>query len=266
MVVCRVSRAKIRSIPSPPVHVMSDLDHGFSESDEGGEGPFDPGPPPEPGPQPVGEDGQFTQRIQHQAVSARVPEAVASGVFASAALVLNGPHEFIIDFLQSVSRPSLVAQRIVLPLSVVPSVVDAIRRNLDAYRQRFGSPPELPRPPRDAQPPSVQEIYEQLKLPDDAMGGTYANTVMITHGPSEFCFDFIASFYPRAQVGARVYMAAPQVPRLLDTLSRSYQQYQEKINPDDWDRSLAPELDFDDLPPPHDPLEPPPLDEEGPIV
>ena len=77
--------------------------------------------------------------------------------------------------------------------------------------------------------PPVEEIYSQLKLPDELLSGAYANAVMIAHTPAEFCFDFITNFYPRSSVSCRVYLSAPQVPALLNTLSRSYQQYQQKL-------------------------------------
>lgn len=179
-------------------------------------------------PQSVGDSGQFTQRLKYQQVSARVPESVARGVFSTGALVLNGPHEFIVDFLQAVTRPQQVAARVVLPPTIMFSIVRALRQNLDNYISRFGAPPELPKPPPNFRPPSIDEIYDQLKLPDDVASGVYANTVMITHSVTEFCFDFITSFYPRSAVATRIYMSAPQIPRLLETLERSYTQYQQR--------------------------------------
>ncbi|MEX0741837.1 MAG: DUF3467 domain-containing protein [Phycisphaeraceae bacterium] len=242
--------------------------------------------------------GQFSQRIRHEQVSARVPEEISRGVFATGALVLNGPHEFIIDFLQSVTRPHQVVARVVLPTTIMQSMVRAMQQNFDNYTKRFGPMPELPTPPTatdaDAEaksdapadagqssaesagldasvppsdtgdpgstqtptpstpsaggydsgfsdeaspgeppaaptPPSVEEIYGQLKLPEEVATGTYANTVMITHSPAEFCFDFITSFYPRSTVTARIFMSAAQVPRLHATLSRSFDQFKQKV-------------------------------------
>ena len=58
--------------------------------------------------------------------------------------------------------------------------------------------PEKPRP--------VQEIYDDLKIPEDVVSGVYANTVMVGHTPVEFGLDFITSFIPHAAVSARVWM------------------------------------------------------------
>ena len=187
--------------------------------------------PPEsdPPPNPSGDPGPYTQEIRHSQVSARVPEKVGRGVFSTGALVLQGPHEFVIDFVVRMANPHQVAARVVLPISLLPSFLAALRENLNNYQSKFGPPPALPPPPPGVTPPPIDEIYDQLKLPDDMLSGTYANAVMIAHSPSEFCFDFITNFYPRSAVSSRVYLSAPQVPGLLNTLARSFQQYQEKM-------------------------------------
>src|SRR6185369_17655694 len=84
--------------------------------------------------------------------------------------------------------------------------------------------------PAPAQPepaaPQIDDIYDQLKLPDEMLSGAYANAVMIGHTQWEFWFDFITTFYPRSAVSSRVFMAAPQVPRLLETLASAYQKFE----------------------------------------
>ena len=61
------------------------------------------------------------------------------------------------------------------------------------------------------------------------LGGVYANGAMIVHTQAEFCLDFIANFYPRSAVAARIYLAAAQVPMLMNSLNQSWQQYQQKM-------------------------------------
>ena len=72
--------------------------------------------------------------------------------------------------------------------------------------------------------PTPQEIYDDLKIPDSALSGAYANGVMIAHGTSEFSLDFLTNFYPQSAVSARVFLAAGQVPRLLDSLQQAMRQ------------------------------------------
>jgi hypothetical protein len=209
---------------------------------------------------------QPVQQIQHSSATARIPDEIGRGVFATAVIVLHGTHEYTIDFVQSLARPNRVASRIVLPPAVANQFVLALEQALEKYRTSFGEIPHEPKSqqqdqgqssekdtapsdisqPEDTtstkpttenttsnaptpesnssnttQPAPIADIYDNLKLPDDMLGGVYANMASISHTGSEFCFDFIAQFFPRSAVTARVYMAAPRVPELLNSLKRS---------------------------------------------
>ena len=178
-----------------------------------------------------------TQEVQHSQISALVPDAVARGTFSTGAVVLNGTYEFIIDFLLRMTKPHRVAVRVVLPPPVVPRLIQALRDNIENYKKRFGpiSPPPVPidqpvqsAPNQPAKQVAAEELYEQLKFPDEEMSGVYANTVMIGHSATEFSFDFITTFFPRSVVSSRVYLSAPNVPRLLESLTHSYEQFERK--------------------------------------
>jgi hypothetical protein len=183
-----------------------------------------------------GPSGPQSQEIRHSQISALVPEHVAAGTFSTGAVVLNGNHEFIIDFLLRMQQPQQVAARVILPPTVIPQLIAALQENLRKYEARFGPPPTPPAPigqPTQAQSQpssqtSAQDLYDQLKIPDTVMAGDYANAVMIGHTATEFSFDFITTFFPRSSVARRVYLAAPNVPRLLDSLQHSYKQFQQR--------------------------------------
>lgn len=207
---------------------------------------------------------QPLQQIQHSSATARIPDEVGRGVFATAVIVLHGANEYTIDFVQSLARPNRVAARVILPPAVASQFVIALEQAIEKYTASYGQPPREPRSPQAAvapppqpaeaaagggqaggsqasggqadggqaaggqpaprpapQPAPIADIYENLKLPDDMLGGVYANMASISHTASEFCFDFIAQFFPRSAVTARVYMAAPRVPELLGSLKRS---------------------------------------------
>lgn len=72
--------------------------------------------------------------------------------------------------------------------------------------------------------PSIEDIYDELKMSDDLMGGNYANAVVLRHTATEFCFDFIANFYPKSAVTSRVIVPTIQIPPLLNSLSHSLEQ------------------------------------------
>ncbi len=211
---------------------------------------------------------------------ARVPDHIAEGVFSTGAVVMSGAHEFIIDFLQTIGRPHRVAARIVIPGPVLPQFIEALSKNLELYRGRFGEPTNqkfsrgetivttdasgtmaqtdfdddsggggdsgtggaggggggggpgvAPAPPPSPRRPSPQEIYDDLKMPDTILSGCYANGVMIGHGATEFGLDFLTSFFPQSAVSARVFLAAGQVPRLLESLKGAWNQAQNRHRP-----------------------------------
>src|SRR5229473_5807433 len=138
-------------------------------------------------PKPPGEPGPFTQEVQHSQVSARVPEKVGRGVFSTGIMVLQGPNEFVIDFVLSLAHPAQIVARVVLPPGIMPNVIAALRENLAHYQAKFGPPPAMP-VPTPATPPPIEEIYSQLKLPDELLNGVYANMAMIAHSAAEFYF------------------------------------------------------------------------------
>ena len=162
-------------------------------------------------------DHSETVRKQH--LTARVPESVSRGVFSTGVILMTGNTEFVIDFLQNLGSPAQVVARVALPHAVLPSIIGALRTNLDNYRQRYGEPPELPRPPQNQRRPTVQEIYDELKLPDELLPGSYANGLMVGHSPSEFKLDFLTNLFPHSAVSCRVFVSVPQLPRIIESMS-----------------------------------------------
>ena len=178
----------------------------------------------------------INQQIAHNPIAARIPTGVGRGVFSTGAIVFEGPTEAVIDFVQRLGQPHQVAARVVISHTVFGQLINALRENLRMFQERFGKPPELPKPPAQATQQAQQnqntisDLYDQLKLPDEMLSGVYANAVMIGHSPAEFWFDFITNFFPRSCVSARVFLSAHHVPGLLDTLTTSYQAHQRKLN------------------------------------
>ncbi len=231
------------------------------------------------------------------AVRARVPEAVGRGVFSTGVIVMTGNTEFILDFVQNLGRPHQIVARIVMPHLVLPQFVEALATNIELYRQRYGTLPAAPpssvmisssptapampppqpnggqspnasdpnSPPPQSQPqpnvrrPTAQEVYDDLKLRDELLSGSYANAVMIGHGPHEFSFDFITNFFPQSAVSSRVFLSSGQITRLLDSLKTAWEQTRPRLNPG-WQNPqqrppetppMSPEGGHSDFPPSH---------------
>src|SRR5579872_234594 len=101
--------------------------------DTGSIPPGDAGLPKKPD-----EHGMYHQELRHSNVSARVPESVGLGAFCTGAIVIQGNHEFVIDFLLNMVPPHRVASRVVLPASVVPLFLAALQENMQKFQQNFG--------------------------------------------------------------------------------------------------------------------------------
>lgn len=207
--------------------------------------PPTPGSPGSPG----FDSGFISGEFRHQQLSARVPEPVARGVFSTGVIVLSNANEFVIDFLCRMARPHQVAARVVIAPAVMPSILAVIRDNIAKYQAKYGPIQPLPKPEIERKP-TIQEIYDDLKLGEDVMCGAYANGLMLGHTPAEFCFDFLTNFFPRSAVSCRVYLSAPHVPRMLESLTQTFSAYQQRV---------AARLQQPQNPPP-----PPPPPERGP--
>jgi hypothetical protein len=99
-------------------------------------------------------------------------------------------------------------------------------RPASGYPTGGGMMPETPHGHMTSSPPGpITELYEQVKFPEDLLGGAFANAVMIRHTPEEFCFDFISSLYPRPIVVSRVFASAGRVPSFVDAMAGSLERY-----------------------------------------
>jgi len=170
-------------------------------------------------------------------------------------MILTGAYEIVLDFVLRFGEPNRIVARVILPHVVARQLIAVLQENLQAFETRFGPVPRLPRvrqvpdetpPPSAAEEdaaeagaggmtaaqhpenmpqspaqPQIEDIYDELRLPDAMLSGSYANAVLVRHTGTEFCFDFITNIFPRSAVSSRVYLAAPHVPLLLQSLIRS---------------------------------------------
>ena len=140
-------------------------------------------------------------------------------------MAFYGQNEFVVDFLQFLARPAQLTARVVMAPQVAEQFLGILKDSLQRYENSYGAPPVLPKG-QSERPRLPQEIYDDLKIPEDLLSGVYANAFIVGHTPAEFSIDFITSFFPHAAVSARVYLAASRVPQLIETLNGLVVQYQ----------------------------------------
>lgn len=210
---------------------------------------------PENDPQRHDDPPPLHGQVRHSQLSARISDEVSVGAFSNGVMVLTGPFELVIDFAMRMGETQRVVSRVILPLIVARQFVAVLQDNMRLYEQNFGAIPAMPRPKNPepvsaagepdavesqlagagipspamesgkspAAAPSIDDIYDELKIPEAVAIGRYANAVMVRHSGTEYCFDFIANFYPRSCVTSRVYMAIPHIPPVLTSLQRALQ-------------------------------------------
>ncbi|MFG0249855.1 MAG: DUF3467 domain-containing protein [Phycisphaeraceae bacterium JB051] len=105
----------------------------------------------------------------------------------------------------------------------------ASNSNDDEITPPTSSAPQEPVKPKIVNHPSIEDIYDDLKTPEDGLIAAYANAVMISHSAAEFNLDFICNFFPRSVVTARVFISAPQVVRMLEAVKNTYDEFQKRI-------------------------------------
>ena len=215
----------------PPSDDSGDSNPGDGNSGEGNPD-GNPGTPANDGSAGgTGDATHLTGQVRAQHVSARVPEGISRGVFSTGVILITGASEFVVDFIQNLGQPVQVVSRVVVPHSAMPQFIDALRKNLEIYSQRYGAP-QMPPNPADQQPQrrmGVQEIYDELKIPDELLSGVYANGLMIGHTATEFRLDFLTNLFPHSAVSSRVFLSAPQIPRMIDSLHATFQALQQRL-------------------------------------
>jgi hypothetical protein len=207
-------------------------------------------------------EGEFSERgAEHpepKHVSARVPESVAKGEFCTGVVVMASPQELVLDFIQTLVQPNQLVSRVVMPWPTLPSLLKALRQNLENHDRRFGShlgtqPTETMPDEADGEEPEsgpgeqvmagkssakktyqaessssqpftrrveAVDFYEDLRFEDKTLRGVYANGAMINHTEFEFKLDFLSTLHPYVIVVARIFMSEPQMRRFLASLEQ----------------------------------------------
>ncbi|MBA61069.1 MAG: hypothetical protein CMJ76_01775 [Planctomycetaceae bacterium] len=212
------------------------------------------------------EDRPQSGSVHANTVAARVSEGASRGVFSTGVVLLTGGSEFIVDFVQNLGSPTCVVSRVIIPHGAMHRIIDAIERNVEGHEDRYGpivdgstvaEPAAGQTEPNvkekltaedltseqlvgigesgatvgnDNSEPSAQDVYDDIRLEPEVENGVYANALMIGHSASEFKLDFIANLYPKSIVTSRIFLSAPQLMRVLQSMKRTYSQFVARRN------------------------------------
>jgi hypothetical protein len=69
----------------------------------------------------------------------------------------------------------------------------------------------------------------RIKARDEVLGGTYANTMIVTHTKEEFVLDFLAVFPPQGMLNSRVIISPGHLKRLIKALQENLGKYEARF-------------------------------------
>jgi len=70
-----------------------------------------------------------------------------------------------------------------------------------------------------------------IKIPDQVLGGVYANQMMVTHTREEFVLDLINLLPPHGVVNARVIVSPGHLKRMIRALQENLERYESRFGP-----------------------------------
>jgi hypothetical protein len=73
---------------------------------------------------------------------------------------------------------------------------------------------------------SSQPHEIKVKIGDETLRGSYANTLLVAHTAEEFILDFILSLPPQAVCNARVIVHPGHLKRIINALQQNLARYE----------------------------------------
>jgi len=156
-----------------------------------------------------------------------IDPVIAHGIFSTGLIVIHTRDEFMLDFLSGLDMPKLVGRVLATPAHA-KRMVRALMENLVRYEQTFGALPPLVENSR-AKPGQVKDIYSQLQISAQVLGGTFSNSLTVKHAQDVFVMDFIINFPPVAKINARFLASPGHFRRIISVLGDNLSQYEERF-------------------------------------
>ena len=133
----------------------------------------------------------------------------------------------MLDFLSGLDMPKLVGRVVATPAHA-KRMVRALMENWARYEQTYGAlPPQVEN--SRARPGEVKDIYSQLQISNQVLGGTFSNGLIVKHAQDVFVMDFTINFPPVAKVNARFLASPGHFRRIISVLGDNLSQYEERF-------------------------------------
>jgi hypothetical protein len=181
-----------------------------------------PGPGPERKPQPPAPP-------QGRTVSAG--DATLEGAYATNILIMSTREEFMVDFMSNFPPRARIVSRVVLTPAHVTRVLQAMQDALQKYETHFGPLPELAPAEKPKTQTNISEFYKSVRLPDEIIGGAFANYLEVSSRKDDFLLDFQTTFPPMPRLTARVVVPAAAFKRMIPVVINSIKNHEQRFGP-----------------------------------
>jgi hypothetical protein len=158
----------------------------------------------------------------------RIEGTVSQGVYASGLIVIHTRDEFMLDFIAGLDAPARIVRRILTTPAHLKRMLRALLENLGRYEQSYGCiAPQVEN--SRAKPGQVKDLYGQLQITDEVLGGTFSNGMVIKHSQDVFVMDFVVNFPPASKVNSRVIVSPGHLRRIIGVLGDNLAQYEDRF-------------------------------------
>lgn len=157
----------------------------------------------------------------------RIDPLVKPGAFATGLAVIHSQEEFMLDFINGMSAPPLVAARIVVTSQQLKRILHVLRENIRLYEEAFGA---IPATASNASSKNTNagDLYAQLHVPDELLGGSYSNAMTSRYTRDVFILDFMTKFPPVAKVVSRLLISTQQIRSISGAIEDNIAQYEKR--------------------------------------
>lgn len=158
----------------------------------------------------------------------RVDPPAGDGIYATGLIVIHTRDEFLFDFISGLDTPAKLAGRVLITPSHAKRMLRALIENFGRYEHAYGGVNQPVEPSR-AKPGQVNDVYSQLQISNQVVGGKFANGLVVKHTQEIFIMDFTLNFPPGAKVTTRVLVSPAHFRRIIGVLGDNIAQYEERF-------------------------------------
>ena len=158
----------------------------------------------------------------------RVDPATSQGAYATGLVVLHTRDEFMLDFIAGFASPPRIVGRVIATPVFLKRMLKALLDNLGRYEQAFGAIPAQPENTR-AKAGQVTDLYANLQVAEELLGGAYSNSMSVMHTHDEFIMDFLTTFPPSPKVTSRIVVSPTHLRRIISVVGDNLSQYEDRF-------------------------------------